>query len=633
MDASLKFWAARLRNRHIFLLDLILIVVSVWASFALALGWSEILPTYAHPLLSMMLLSLVIKPVVYHLAGMYRRIWTYASVDELKLIARAVTAASLIIAPIMLGAFYLGWLTALPRSALGIDWLISLLMAGGVRFMLRVLSESSGPAARTGKTRRVLVVGAGSAGALVVRELQKNRQMNLTPIGFLDDDPAKQAHQIYGVPVIGMLADLPAVLDKQHVDEVIVAIPSAPGRVLRPLADICRLKGVPFRTMPGIYELLGGRVSVSRLREVEVTDLLRRQPASIREDMVASLLSGKRILVTGAGGSIGSEICRQMSRWNPAELTLLGHGENSIFEILLELRDNFPSLTIHPVIADVRDEARLREAFLRLRPQVIFHAAAHKHVSLMEANVAEAVMNNVVGTRNVVNIALEADVERLVLISTDKAVRPANVYGATKRLAEMIVLDAARRTGKPYTVVRFGNVLGSRGSVIPIFKKQIARGGPIRITHPDMARYFMTIPEAVHLVLQASSMGQGGELFLLNMGEQVRIRDLAEDLIRLSGLEPGRDIEIVYTGIQPGEKLREQLYDDGAPYEQTAHPDIFRLTSEEALQGERLTQVIEALTGLAARADSQGIIRLLDDVVPGASIQSTPPPEDITSVV
>lgn len=634
MDAPLKSWAARLRNRHVFLLDLILIVVSVWGSFALAVGWSEVLPTYGSPLLTMLLLSLGVKPLVYHLFGLYRRIWTYASVDELKLIAQAVTAASLIVAPAMLAAFYLGWLTALPRSALGIDWLISLLMVGGVRFMLRLLAESGGPTpARSGKIRRVLVVGAGSAGALVARELQKNRQMNLSLVGFLDDDPAKRGHQIYGVPVMGALADLPSVLDARQVDEVIVAIPSAPGRVLRPLADICRLKGVPFRTMPGIYELLGGKVSVSRLREVEITDLLRRQPASIREDMVASILGGKRILVTGAGGSIGSEISRQVARWQPSELVLLGHGENSIFEILLELRENFPGLPIHPVIADVRDEARLKSAFQSLRPQVIFHAAAHKHVSLMEANVEEAITNNVLGTRNVVQAALDAHVERLVLISTDKAVRPANVYGATKRLAEMIVLDAARRTGKPYTVVRFGNVLGSRGSVIPIFKKQIARGGPIRITHPNMQRYFMTIPEAVHLVLQASSMGQGGELFLLNMGEQVRIRDLAEDLIRLSGLEPGRDIEIVYTGILPGEKLSEQLYDDGAPYDQTAHPDIFRLTNEEGLPGQRLADLIAALASLAAHADRSGIVRLLDETIPGSSIQSTPPPQDITSVV
>lgn len=634
MDAPLKLWAARLRNRHVFLLDLILIAVSVWGSFALAVGWSEVLPTYGSPLLSMLALSLVVKPFIYHLLGLYRRIWTYASVDELKLIAQAVTAATLIVAPVMLAAFYLGWLTALPRSALGIDWLISLLMVGGVRFMLRLLAESGGPSpARSGKIRRALVVGAGSAGALVARELQKNRQVNLSLVGFLDDDPAKRGHQIYGLPVMGALSDLPAVLDRQQVDEVIVAIPSAPGRVLRPLADICRLKGVPFRTMPGIYELLGGKVSVSRLREVEITDLLRRQPASIREDRVVSILGGRRILVTGAGGSIGSEISRQVARWKPSELALLGHGENSIFEILLELRENFPGLPIHPVIADIRDEARLRDAFARFRPQVIFHAAAHKHVSLMEANVEEAITNNVLGTRNVTQAALDADVERLVLISTDKAVRPANVYGATKRLAEMIVLDAARRTGKPYTVVRFGNVLGSRGSVIPIFKKQIARGGPIRITHPDMRRYFMTIPEAVHLVLQASSMGQGGELFLLNMGEQVRIRDLAEDLIRLSGLEPGRDIEIVYTGILPGEKLSEQLYDEGAPYDQTAHPDIFRLTSEEGLPGGRLTELIAALSSLAAHADRAGIVRLLDETVPGSSIQSAPPSQDITSVV
>jgi len=634
VDAPLKSWAARLRNRHVFFLDLILIVFAVWGSFALAVGWSAILPTYWQSLMWMIGLSLILKPLIYLGFGLYRRIWIYASVDELKIIAYAVSAASLVVGPLMLILFYFKVFSGFPRSAIGIDLLLTLFFVGGVRFGFRMLAEGDGAApARSGAPRAVLVVGAGSAGALVVRELQKNRQMNLIPFGFLDDDPAKQGHQIYGVKVIGKLSDLPIVLDKQRVDEVITAIPSAPGRVLRAVADVCRLKGVPFRTMPGIYELLGGKVSVSRLREVEITDLLRRQPAQIQETLVSKTLGGKRILVTGAGGSIGSEICRQVARWNPSELVLFGHGENSIFEILLELRGNFPSLTIHPVIADIREKRRLMTAFEKYQPQVVFHAAAHKHVPLMEANIEEAITNNVIGTNNVVQTALKTGVERLVLISTDKAVRPANVYGATKRMAEMIVLDAAQSSGKPYTVVRFGNVLGSRGSVIPIFKKQIARGGPVMITHPDMERYFMTIPEAVHLVLQAASMGQGDDLFLLNMGEQILIRELAEDLIRLSGLEPGRDIEIVYTGIRPGEKLREQLYDEGTPYDQTIHPDIFRLHKEEDLHGSRLTENIVTLARLSEAGDTKAIVALFDEIVPGSSIQSTPPPQDITSVV
>jgi FlaA1/EpsC-like NDP-sugar epimerase len=519
----------------------------------------------------------------------------------------------------------------MPRSALGIDWLLSLVLIGGSRFALRILSEQSF-SARNGKRVKALIIGAGDAGALVVRELQKSAQINLLPVGFLDDDQAKQKHEIYGVPVIGKISDLSDVLDNQNVDEVIIAIPSAPGKILRAVTDACRRKGIPSRTMPGIYELIGGKVSVSRLREVDITDLLRREPAKIDDRLVGSSLSGKRILVTGAGGSIGREISRQVARWGPAELVLLGHGENSIFDALLELQEDYGSLSIHPVIADVRDLSRLQAVFQAHRPEVVFHAAAHKHVPLMEYNVEEAITNNVVGTRNVVQVSLRSDVERFVLISTDKAVKPINVYGATKRLAEMIVIDAAQRTGRAFTVVRFGNVLGSRGSVVPLFKSQIARGGPVLVTHPDMERYFMTIPEAVHLVLQASAMGQGGEAFILNMGEQVRILELAEDLIRLSGLEPGRDIEIAFTGIRPGEKLSEDLWEQGTNFQPTAHSEIFRSKDDEEVDSQRLTQAIEQLERLARQGEAETIIRVLDEVIPSAAVRSTPPP-DITSIV
>jgi len=630
----MKPWVTRLRNRYLLFVDLVCIVISVWASFTLAVGWKAVLPTYAPAVIWMLGLALVIKPLAYYLFGLYRRLWIYASMAEVKVIALAVTISSFIVGALMLALFYAGIFDGMPRSALGIDWLISLLLVGGVRFMLRLLAESGGALrARPGEARHALIVGAGDAGALVARELQKNRQLNLVPVGFLDDDPAKQRHQIYGVPVIGPIPDLAAVLDRQRVDEVIVAIPSAPGRVVRAVADVCRVKEVPFRTMPGIYELIDGRVNVSRLREVEITDLLRRAPVQIQDELVSAALAGKRILVTGAGGSIGREISRQAARWNPSHIVLLGHGENSIFEALLELRSDFPSVPFKPVIADVRDEARLRAIFAEYDPQVVFHAAAHKHVPLMEINVEEAVSNNVQGTLNTVNVALGAAVERLVLISTDKAVRPANVYGATKRMAEMIVLDTARRSGRAFTVVRFGNVLGSRGSVIPLFRQQIARGGPVLITHPDMRRYFMTIPEAVHLVLQAASMGQGGEAFLLNMGEQVRILDLAEDLIRLSGLEPGRDIEIVFTGIRPGEKLSEELWEQDKIYEKTVHPDIFRSTDEDVVSSDTLERALSGLAALVQDSRAGEIIALLDDVVPGAAIRENPTPPDVTSVI
>ncbi|MEJ2598342.1 MAG: nucleoside-diphosphate sugar epimerase/dehydratase, partial [Anaerolineales bacterium] len=379
-------------------------------------------------------------------------------------------------------------------------------------------------------------------------------------------------------------------------------------------------------------ELIGGKVNVSRLREVDITDLLRREPALIDDHLIGETLGGRRVLVTGAGGSIGRELSRQVARWGPSALILVGHGENSIFETLVDLEENFPALPIHPVIADIRDLDRLNVVFDNLQPQVVFHAAAHKHVPLMENNVEEAITNNVLGTRNVVEVSENYGVEKLVMISSDKAIRPTSIMGAAKRVAELIVLDAARRSGLRYSVVRFGNVLGSRGSVIPRFKRQIARGGPITITHPDMKRYFMTIPEAVHLVLQASTMGEGSEVFVLNMGEQVRILDLAEDLIRLSGLEPNRDIEIVFTGIRPGEKLSEELWDKWAHYEPTSHPDIVLLADEDLEGGEVLAETVNELAHMAREGDVQGIIRLLDLFIPGAAVRSAPPP-DLTSIV
>lgn len=622
-----------LRNRYVLLGDLLLIVISVLGSYALRFELGAQFFDYLPSALWMIGLGVVIKPLVYHLFGLYQRIWAYASVEELELIVVAVTAASILLSGGMVIALSLGAFVGMPRSVLVIDWLLSLILAGGLRFSFRLMAEGRGQGtALMSKPRRVLIVGAGDAGALVVREMQKNPQLNLQPIGFLDDNPAKQKQQIHGVPVIGTLNELAQVLERQQVDEVIIAIPSAPGRVVRVVADIARLRGVPFRTMPGIYELLGGKVSVSRLREVDISDLLRREPLQVNEDLVGAALSSRVVLVTGAGGSIGRELCRQIARWGPKLLILLGHGENSIFETLLELRESYPALNMQPVIADIRDRPRLEVVFNEFRPEVVFHAAAHKHVPLMEINVEEAVTNNVLGTLNLVEVSMAYLVERFVFISTDKAIRPVNVMGATKRLAEMIVLNAAKRSAGRYSVVRFGNVLGSRGSVVPIFKRQIAQGGPVTVTHPDMKRYFMTIPEAAHLVLQVAGMGCGGDTFLLNMGQQIRVLDLAEDLIRLSGLEPGRDIEIVFTGVRPGEKLSEDLWDEGVSLRVTEHPDIFRVENQEVLEGEMLYQIIAELVKLAREGDREKIMALLDEVIPGSAIRSTPPPE-LTSVV
>jgi len=552
------------------------------------------------------------------------------------LIATATASASVAVAlMVMLGIASRLLPATFPRSVLGIDWLLSILSVGGLRLAVRLMAESGQRnQKRDGQSwgRRVIVVGAGDAGALVVREMKRNPQLHMLPVAFVDDDHEKHGKEIHGVRVAGALTDLSLFVSRYSAQEVVIAIPTAPGDIVRLVTDICRLKGIPFRTMPGIYELIGGKVSVSRLREVDITDLLRREPANTNDRLVGRILTGKRVLVTGAGGSIGSELCRQVARWRPAQLALLGHGENSIFETLLDLGELFPDLPIIPIIADVRDVDRIMTVFDEFNPEVIYHAAAHKHVSLMEVNVEEAVTNNVLGTRNVVEAAIACGAERLVLISTDKAVQPTSVYGATKRLAEMILLDAAMRTGRSFVTVRFGNVLGSRGSIVPIFKRQIARGGPITITDPEMKRFFMTIPEAVHLVLQASGMGDGGELFVLRMGEQVRIVDLAKDLIRLSGLEPGKDIDIVYTGIRQGEKLSERLWDEGINFKLTPHPEIVEVEQDVELSGDRLQVTLGELLRLANEADSRSIVGVLSQRVPGSQIRQAPPP-DFTSIL
>lgn len=622
-----------LRSRLLIVADFALIVVASLGAFALRTDLGPLFLFYLPQALWLTGISLLVMPVVFYIFGLYRRLWVYASVQELKLIVATVSASSVMVSIIIVVLRAIQKLPYFPRSTLPIQWLLLLILIGGLRFLLRVLAESrQEPVDGLGGQRRVLIVGAGDAGALVVREMQKNAVLRLKPVCFLDDDPDKQRQIIHGVPVVGTLDDMARTVAIRRIQEVIIAIPSAPGRVIRQVAEACRARSIPFRTMPGIYELIGGKVSVNRLREVEITDLLRREPARIDDSLIGASLSGRRVLVTGAGGSIGRELCRQIARWMPASLLLLGHGENSIFETLLEIEENFPGLPVIPIIADIRDRDRLDVVFDQQRPQVVFHAAAHKHVPLMEVNVEEAITNNVLGTRNVVDVCLNAGVERMVLISTDKAIRPNSVYGATKRMAELLVLDAAHRSGMPFSVVRFGNVLGSRGSVIPIFKRQIARGGPVTVTHPDMKRYFMTIPEAVHLVLQAAAMGQGGDVFVLNMGEQVRILDLAEDLIRLSGLEPERDIEIVFTGIRPGEKLSEELWDKWAQYEPTRHPDIVLLASEDLMSGDALHQAVQELIHLAREGDTPAIVDILDTCIPQATVRCAPPP-DMTSVI
>lgn len=624
------------RNRLILLGDLVLIATSILASFALRIDLGPRFLDFVPQALVMLAIALFVKPVVYQLFGLYRRYWVYASTRELLLIASATATASIVVFLFIMLAIASRFLPAeFPRSVTVIDWLLSILSVGGLRLTVRLLAESGQASQKADGlpgSRRVVVVGAGDAGALAVREMQRNPQLHLAPVAFVDDDPEKQSKEIYGILVAGALEDLASVVNRFNAQEVVISIPTAPGDVVRLVTDICRIHQIPFKTMPGIYELIGGHVSVNRLREVDITDLLRREPARIRDEIVGETITGKRVLITGAGGSIGIELCRQIARWRPAQMTILGHGENSIFEALLDLSELFPDLAILPVIADVRDTERIFSVFEDFRPELVFHAAAHKHVPLMEVNVEEAVTNNIIGTQNVVEAALAIATEKFVFISSDKAVQPTSVYGATKRMAEIVVRDAGYRSGRSFVVVRFGNVLGSRGSIVPLFKRQIEQGGPVTVTDPEMKRFFMTIPEAVHLVLQATTMGTNGDLYILGMGEQIKILDLAEDLIRLSGLEPGEDIEIVFTGIRPGEKLSETLWDDGMDYQETEHPDILKVTEDVPLKGDSLQAALGEFLRLSLEGDDQALVGLLSERVPGSMIRETPPP-DFTSVI
>jgi FlaA1/EpsC-like NDP-sugar epimerase len=410
-------------------------------------------------------------------------------------------------------------------------------------------------------------------------------------------------------------------VSQYDIDEIVIAMPRAPGRIVRRVVKAALQAGAKTRTIPGMYDILSGRVTVASLREVEIQDLLRRDPIQTDLQQVRSLATGETVLVTGAGGSIGSELCRQLARLEPAQILLLGHGENSIFDIELELAEAYPNLTLVPLIADVRDRERMRRVIQQYQPYAVFHAAAHKHVPLMEGNLAEAITNNVLGTRNVAELSAELGVEHLVLISTDKAVRPTNVMGATKRVAEQIVQDIAESHRRNFVAVRFGNVLGSRGSVVPTFLRQIQSGGPVTVTHPEMRRYFMTIPEAVQLVLQAGAIGKGGEVFVLNMGEPVKILDLATDLIRLSGLEVGTDIEIRFTGTRPGEKLYEELFFSSENAYPTDHPKVLRAKNGSLPPG--LASVIDVLIDGAHRGWSDEALRaLLVKLVPDFSPQT-----------
>ena len=503
--------------------------------------------------------------------GIQRGLWRYVGIHDLARILWASLAGSAIfygVVHLLIGN------TQYPRSVIILTGLLSGLYLAGIRLAVRWFREwlqITGPTAR-----RVLIVGAGNAGELLVRDMLSDSGYNSKPVAFVDDDPVKRKMKIHGIPVVGRIVDIRAVADRFGAHEIIVAIPSASTAVKQAILAASEGCTAPIKILPSVKRLLGDPVSLQQVRPMSLEDLLQREPIQTDRQELHPLIEGKTVLVTGAGGSIGSELCRQIAQYKPESLILFEQYENSLHALLLELRAAFPHVGVLPVVGDVTMPDRVGEIFRHTGPDIVFHAAAHKHVPLMELNPKEAVRNNIVGTRVVAEAALRAGVDRFVLISTDKAVNPSSVMGVTKRIAEHVVQGFSNKGVTKFTVVRFGNVLGSNGSVVPLFAEQIRKGGPVTVTDPEIKRFFMTIPEAVQLVLQSSLMGQGGDVFVLDMGEQIKVADLARNMIVLSGLVPGKDIEITYTGLRPGEKLYEELFEDSERVESTAHPKINR---------------------------------------------------------
>lgn len=547
----------RLKILLLFVLDSIIVLGSVFLSFRLV---TEGLIRNIHALTVTALLSLAAYYVFSYFLNLYWRDWEYASVYEVITVVKCVSAA--VIVSTIAGIVW--FKTLVTWQFVVVLWLLLVCAVGGVRLSMRIFREYFVDSVVMENAKPTLIVGAGAAGTLLVRQMLMHPKMRMMPVAFADDDPEKQRKDIYGVRILGTTKDIEKIVQHMGITKVVIAMPSLPNKKLNEVYDVARKTGAECVILPNIDEVMSGNLHVQQLRNVEIEDLLGRDPVELDQTLIEKQLRGKRILVTGAGGSIGSEICRQVSSFRPKELIILGHGENSIYQLNMELLGKYAEhFRITPVIADVQDRKRIFEVMEKYRPDVVYHAAAHKHVPLMEINPREAVKNNILGTRNVAEAANHAKVKTFVMISTDKAVNPPNIMGATKRLCEMIVQDMATKSDSTkYVAVRFGNVLGSRGSVIPLFKKQIAKGGPITVTHPDIVRYFMTIPEAAQLVIQAGSLARGGEIFVLDMGKPVRIVDLAKNLIRLSGYSED-DIEIKFTGLRPGEKMYEELLNEG----------------------------------------------------------------------
>jgi FlaA1/EpsC-like NDP-sugar epimerase len=565
------------------ILDSIIVLTAIYIS-----SWTVNLSIFKAELLPVTAITLLIChhvfASVYHL---YNKAWQYASVGELIAIVKAITFSIIITSAMQLIVFNHTYVRALM-----VTWMLHVLLIGGSRFSWRMYRDNI--MNRQKEIKKTLIIGAGSGGTMVARQLLNNHDIDLKPVAFIDDDPKKFKLDILGIPVVGNSGKIAQTVEKYQIENIVIAIPSLKQSELHRIFEECSKTNAKTQIIPKLEDLMTGKISVNQFREVQVEDLLGRDPVELDIGSISEYVSGKTVLVTGAGGSIGSEICRQICKFNPSKIVLVGHGENSIYQIDMELKKQHQNqIEIVPVIGDIQDRARMFEVMEQHRPFVVYHAAAHKHVPLMEYNPREAVKNNVFGTKNVAEAADTFGVSTFVLISSDKAVNPPNVMGATKRFAEMIIQSLAEHSNTKFVAVRFGNVLGSRGSVIPLFKKQIQAGGPVTVTHEDMTRYFMTIPEASRLVIQAGSLARGGEVFVLDMGEPVKIVDLAKNVIKLSGYTI-EEIGIHFTGLRPGEKMYEELLNENEMHPESIFPKI-HIGKANVLQAEVLSKLISGL--------------------------------------
>jgi len=612
--------SARLLSRTLQItLDILVLSVAYWLAFLFRFEF-RIPHEWMRVLLTTWPYVVLLHYIGLSLFGVPRMSWRYVGIGDVGAVMFGLAASTAILFGVRLAGPSISehlFAVLIPLGVLAMDFVLAFLGLVGIRALRRLHGEANDRRQQTtGKERhRVLLIGAGQAGVLVAREIARRPDLDLQPVGFLDDDPLKIGTSIGGLPVLAATKDIAAVAERKHVDRALITIANAPGDQIRRITELCRQAGIETKIIPGIYEIVGDKVNLSRIREVAIEDLLGREPVKLDEAVVSAAIGSRVVLVTGAGGSIGSELCRQVCRFGPERLMLVERFENALFEIHRELASAFPHLRIDPVIADVTDVTRMEHIFEDSKPELVFHAAAHKHVPMMEWNPGEAVKNNVGGTRVLADLSNRYGVQRFVLVSTDKAVNPTSVMGATKRVAEIYLQSLSHHSNTKFVTVRFGNVLGSAGSVIPIFREQIAKGGPVTVTHPEMRRYFMTIPEASQLVMQAGAMGEGGEIFILDMGEPVKIVDLARDLIILSGLKPDEDIEIRFSGVRAGEKLFEELSTDSEHADKTKHPKVF-IGRIKPHTWETVVVGVDALLDLASSTMVDRLRAALGDLVP-----------------